>query len=66
MLVRTLNQRLLEAQHHKDIREIITATLEAHRGQPRLVQRAGMDLGVTGTTLYNWCNALGITVSDYR
>ena len=64
--MRTVNQRLLEAEHCKKIFEIITSALEAHRGQPSLVLRASMDLGVTGTTLYNWCNALGITVSDYR
>ena len=66
MPIHTLNQRLLEAERSKDIREIITSALEAHRGQPRLVLRASMDLGVTGTTLYNWCHALAITISDYR
>lgn len=64
--MRTLNQRLLEAEHRKDIREIITSALETHRGQPSLVLRASMDLGITGATLYNWCHALGIPVSDYR
>ena len=66
MPIRALNQRLLEAEHLRDIREIITTTLEAYRGQPRLVLHASMDLGVTNTTLYNWCNSLEITVSDYR
>lgn len=62
---RTLQQRLLEAEHGKDIGQITTSTLEAHRGQPKLVLQASMDLGVTGATLYNWCHALGITISYY-
>ncbi len=63
---KTTTMQLLEATRKKPIRDIITDSLESHRGKPFLVARVQFDLGVSDTTVISWCHQLGIKINDYR
>ena len=64
--MRTTVQEILEAQHQKGIREIVSDALKLHRGRRNMVGLAAVDLGVTDATVYNWCRDLGIDIHEYR
>ena len=64
--MRTTVQEMLEAQHQKDIRDIVSGALNVHRGRRNMVGLAAVYLGVSDATVYNWCEALGINIDDYR
>ena len=64
--MRTTVQEILEAQHQKGIREIVSDALRLYRGRRNLVGLAAVDLGVTDATVYNWCRDLGIDIDEYR
>ena len=59
-------QEKLEAQRGKPIETVLHEALERHRGKKLLAALAGIDLGVSDATVYNWCNQLGIDIDDYR
>ena len=63
---KTTAQRLLEAQHHKDIRDIMLDSLERHRATRSMVQDCCADLGVSYGTFYIWAADLGIDVGIYH
>ncbi len=65
-MMKSPTQEKLEAQRKKDIRDIITGVLEKFRGRRNMLVLVAADLEVTGTTLYRWCEELGIDINDYR
>ena len=64
--MKTDRQALLEAQRDKPIRDIIREALEKFRYQRHQVVLAGLDMGVTDATVYNWCEDLDIDIDQYR
>ena len=57
---------LLEVQRNKNIKDIVLEALNLHRGTKSSIQRASLELGISDATLYNWCRALEIPLSEYR
>ena len=64
--MKTTTQQLLEAQRHKDIRDIMLDTLEKFRATRTMVQDCCNDLGVSWGTFYKWASDLGIDVGEYH
>ena len=65
-MMKTPTQRLLEAQRHKDIRDVVLDTLENHRATRTMVQDCCTDLGISWGTFYKWCADHQIEVSAYH
>ncbi len=61
----TDRQMLLEYQHGKPIRDILTETLEKHRGRRHHTVHTASELDVTVGTLYKWSERLGIDLRSY-
>ena len=64
--MKTPTQQLLEAQRHKDIRDIMLDTLERYRATRTMVKDCCDDLGVSWGTFYSWAAALEIEVGEYH
>jgi len=64
--MKTPIQRLLEAQRHKDIRDVVLDTLEKHRATRTMVVDCCKDLGISWGTFYKWASDLDIEVGDYH
>ncbi len=64
--MRTTVQEMLEAQHQKDIRDIVSGALKVHRGRRNMGGLVAVYLGVSDATVYNWCETLGIDIDEYR
>ena len=56
----------MEQLHGKPLDRVLRETLESYRGQRQQVTLTGLALGVTGVTVYSWCNDLGIDIEEYR
>ena len=41
-------------------------SLRQHRGLRNMVMLVSVDLEITDTTLYRWCEDLGIDIDEYR
>ena len=65
-MVKSPTQEKLEAQRNQDIREIVAGALERFRGRKNLLPLVAVDLGVSGMTVYRWCEDLGINIDEYR
>ena len=65
-MTKTTTQQLLEAQRHKDIKNVMLDSLERHRATRSMGQDCCDDLGVSWGTFYKWAKDLGIEVSDYH
>ena len=63
---KTTAQLLLEAQRHKDIRDVMLDSLEKYRASRNLVKDCCADLGVSYGTFYIWASDLGIDVGIYH
>ena len=63
---KTPTQEKLEAQCGKDIVEILREALEVRRAQKHMVALAALDLGLTDSTVYQWCREFGIDIDAYR
>lgn len=67
MMNKTPTQEKLEAQRHKDIKDIVMGALEKYRGQQKhLAALAAIELDISDAALYRWCRDLGINIDDYR
>ena len=64
--MKTPSQLLLEAQRHKDIRDIMIDSLEKYRATRTMVLDCCYDLGVSWGTFYKWAHNLNIEVGDYH
>ena len=64
--MKTPTQQLLEAQRHKDIRDIMLDTLERFRATRNMVQDCCDDLNVSWGTFYKWAKDMDIEVGDYH
>ena len=64
--MKTKSQQLLEAQRHKDIRDIMLDTLEKFRATRNMVQDCCDDLNVSWGTFYKWAKDMDIEVGDYH
>ncbi len=64
--MKTDKQTVLELQRSKPIKEIVREALVQYAGQRMVVARVALDLGVTGATVYNWCEDLGVDIDEYR
>ncbi len=65
-MLKTFQQQIIERDHDgKDIKQIIVDAFEANKGQPFLVTRVALDIGITSMTLRNWCVALAIDIGGY-
>ena len=64
--MKTATQRLLEAQRHKDIRDILLDELERNRATRSMVQDCCDNLGVSWGTFYKWASDLEIDVGKYH
>ena len=62
----TDKQVLLETQHGKPVKAILEETLAKFAGRKSMAALVGIELGVTGATIYNWCDQLGIDIAGYR
>lgn len=58
-------QRIEQEYGGLDISEILVGTLTELRGQPQLVAVASLRLGISGPTLRQWCNDIGIEIKEY-
>ena len=65
-MLKSYTQQKLEAQRGGDIREIVIESLRQHRGLRNMVMLVSVDLEITDTTLYRWCDELGIDIDEYR
>jgi|25BtaG_2_1085352.scaffolds.fasta_scaffold54234_1 hypothetical protein len=66
-MLKSFAQQELEQRHPgKDVRQIVTETLDELRGKPRLIEQAAVKLMISGQTLRNWCDDLNINIDDYR
>ena len=57
-------QGLLEAQRHEDIRDIVIGALRKYQVRRNTIGMVAADLGVSDTTLYRWCEDLGIDIDE--
>ena len=64
--MKTTQQQLLEAQRHKDIRDIMLDSLEKYRATRTMVLDCCDDLGVSWGTFYRWSKDLDIEVGNYH
>jgi len=64
--MKTPTQQLLEAQRHKDIKDIMLDTLERYRATRTMVRDCCDDLGVSWGTFYQWAKDLDIEVGEYH
>ena len=62
---KTDRQLLIEMQQQKPIREIMETTLEKHRGRQHQITLAAVELDVSITTIYKWCEQLNIDLKAY-
>ena len=65
-MLKSYIQQRLEAQRGGDIREIVIDSLRQHRGLRNMVMLVSVDLEITDTTLYRWCEEFGIDINEYR
>ena len=61
----TDRQMLLEYKYGKPIRDVLTETLEKHRGRRHHTVHTASELDVTVSTLYKWSERLGIDLNSY-
>ena len=59
-------QEKLEAQRQRDIREVVVDSLLRYRCRRNMVMFVSVDLGISYTTLYRWCEDLSIDIDEYR
>ena len=59
-------QEKLEAQRNQDIRDVVVGAFRKFQGRRNMLVLVAADLEVTGTTLYRWCENLGIDIDEYR
>ena len=59
-------QEKLEAQRNQDIRDVVVGAFRKFEGRRNMLVLVAADLEVTGTTLYRWCETLGIDINEYR
>ncbi len=59
-------QEKLEAQRHEDIRDIVLGVLRKFRGRRNMLMLVSVELEITDTTLYRWCEEFGIDIDEYR
>ena len=64
--MKTTQQQLLEAQRHKDIKDIMLDSLEKYRATRTMVLDCCDDLGVSWGTFYKWAKTLDIEVGDFH
>ena len=64
--MKTDKQALLEVQHGKPVQDILKESLTRHRCRRNITMLVGVDLDVSDATIYNWCDQLGIDISEYR
>ena len=64
-MLKSYAQQKLEAQRGGDIREIVIESLRQHRGLRNMVMLVSVDLEITYTTLYRWCEDFGIDINSY-
>ena len=64
--MKSYTQQKLETQRGGGIREIVIDSLRRHRGRRNLVMLVSVDLEITDSTLYRWCEELGINIDEYR
>ena len=62
----TPTQLLLEAQRHKNIRDIMLDSLERYRATRSMVQDCCDDLGVSWGTFYKWAGDFDIDIGSYH
>ena len=56
----TDRQTVMELRQGKSIREIIERTLDKYQGEKHRITRVALELDISLTTLYKWCDVLGI------
>ena len=64
--MKTPTQKLLEAERHKDIRDVVLDSLERHRATRTMVLDCCSDLSISWATFYKWAKDLDIEVADYH
>ena len=65
-MLKSYTQQKLETQRGGDIREIVVDSLRQHRGLRNMVMLVSVDLEITHTTLYRWCDDFDIDIDEYR
>ena len=65
-MLKSYTQQKLEAERGLAIQEVVTNSLCEHQGRRNMVMLVSVDLGITDTTLYRWCEDLGINIDEYR
>ena len=64
--MKTPTMELLELQRHREIKDILISSLEQYRGRRNSNVMAAADLGVSVSTLANWCKEYEIDIHSYR
>ena len=64
--MRTDRQSLLELRLGKGVEEILTDALAKYAGRPHLTMLVGVDLGVSHSTVHNWCSQFRIDLEHFR
>ena len=65
-MIKSYTQQKLEVERGGDIRDIVTNSLRQYRGRRNMVMLVAVDLEITDTTLYRWCEDLGVNIDEYR
>ena len=65
-MLKSPTQELLEVQRHEDIKDIVIGALRKYQARRNTIAMVAADLGVSHTTLYRWCEDLGIDIDEYR
>ena len=60
---KTDRQTVMELRQGKPIREIIQKALDKYQGKRHRITRVALEMDISITTLYKWCDALGIDTS---
>ena len=63
---KTTAMKLLEAERHKDIRDVMLDSLEKYRAGRNLVKDCCADLSISYGTFYIWASMFGINVGSYH
>ena len=65
-MLKSPTQEKLEAQRNQDIKDIVIGVFRKYRNHRNMLIQVAGDLDVSHTTVYRWCEELGIDIDDYR
>ena len=66
-MLKSFTQQTVEARNEgRDIKEILLALLEKHRGEENMTTMVAAELRVSHQTIRNWCHKFDLDLNLYR